>query len=907
MKINRWLTTLPLRLRSLFRRERVEQDLNEELQFHLDQKTQEYIASGLTPDEARRKARREFGCVELSKENCRDARRVSHIQDLLQDLGFGLRILRNSPGFAIVAILSLALGIGANTAIFELLDAVLLRTLPVAAPEQLAEIRLNHEGRIGSSVARQKEYSSAQWAQLEQQQQAFSAIAAWSTERFDLGKGGEARYAEGLWVSGDFFRVLQVNPVLGRLFSKSDDYRGCGVQGVVISDAFWQREFGGRANLIGNRLSLDGYPFQIIGVTPPSFYGLEVGRNFDVALPLCSEPAIQGEQGWTNDATTWWLAAIGRLKPGWTLERATAQLAAVTPGILATTLPSEYDSATRDKYLKFSFRLLPAATGVSSLQTQYQEPLFALLAISGLVLLIACANLANLMLARASAREKEMALRLTLGASRGRVLRQLLAESLLLAAIGAAIGMALAQGLSKFLVAFISNEGDPIFLPLWPDLRVLLFTMGLTVLTCLLFGVAPALQAAGSDPGAAMKGSGRGITTGRQSFVLRRGLIVSQVALSLVLLVAALLFVRTFRNLLALNAGLQQDNVLVADFDFSRLNLPIERRLEYRRQLLPSVRSTPGVDSAAQTSIVPLRGDGWNEFIDIPEAGIQRKLVDFDEVSAQYFQTLRIPLLAGRDFNENDTTNAPPVAIVNEKFSRTILGGGNAIGRTFRERQAGGKPDKVYQIVGLVGDTKYRDLRDDFNPIVFVAADQNRAPDPDSTIVIRSSGGVSPLVAGLKDTAQRMSPEIVLEFGVLRTSVLHGLMRERLMATLSGFYGALAAMLATVGLYGIISYMVIRRRNEIGIRMALGASKSSILKMILREGLGLVAVGLVIGTVLAIIGGKAARAMLFGVNPADPFTLAVAIGGMTLVAVAASLLPALRATGIHPMQVLREE
>ena len=907
MKINRWLTTLPLRLRSLFRRERVEQDLSEELQFHLDQKTQEYIASGLTADEARRKARREFGGVELSKENCRDARRVSHIQDLLQDLGFGLRILRNSPGFAIVAILSLALGIGANTAIFELLDAVLLRTLPVAAPEQLAEIRLNHEGRIGSSVARQKEYSSAQWEQLVQQQQAFSTIAAWSTERFDLGKGGEARYAEGLWVSGDFFRVLQVNPVLGRLFSKSDDYRGCGVQGVVISDAFWQREFGGRANLIGNTLSLDGYPFQIIGVTPPSFYGLEVGRNFDVALPLCSEPAIQGEQGWTNDATTWWLAAIGRLKPGWTLERATAQLAAVTPGILATTLPSEYDSATRDKYLKFSFRLLPAATGVSSLRTQYQEPLFALLAISGLVLLIACANLANLMLARASAREKEMALRLTLGASRGRVLRQLLAESLLLAAIGAAIGMALAQGLSKFLVAFISNEGDPIFLPLWPDLRVLLFTMGLTVLTCLLFGVAPALQAAGSDPGAAMKGSGRGITTGRQSFVLRRGLIVSQVALSLVLLVAALLFVRTFRNLLSLNAGLQQDNVLVADFDFSRLNLPIERRLEYRRQLLPSVRSTPGVDSAAQTSIVPMRGDGWNEFIDIPEAGIQRKLVDFDEVSAQYFQTLRIPLLAGRDFNENDTTNAPPVAIVNEKFSRTILGGGNAIGRTFRERQAGGKPDKVYQIVGLVGDTKYRDLRDDFNPIVFVAADQNRAQDPDSTIVIRSSGGVSPLVAGLKDTAQRISPEIVLEFGVLRTSVLHGLMRERLMATLSGFYGALAAMLATVGLYGIISYMAIRRRNEIGIRMALGASKSSILKMILREGLGLVAVGLVIGTLLAIIGGKAARAMLFGVNPADPFTLALAIGGLTLVALAASLLPALRATGIHPMQVLREE
>jgi len=900
-----WFYTLPLRLRSLFRRDRVERDLGDELQFHLEQKTQQYIAAGFTPYEARQKARRDFGGVELSKENCRDTRGVSHIQDLLRDLGFGLRMLRNSPGFAAAAILSLALGIGANTAIFQLLDAVLLRTLPVAAPEQLAEIRLDHEGRVGDSLARQKEFSSAQWQQLEQQQQAFSAIAAWSTERFDLGKGGQARYAQGLWVGGDFFRALALKPVLGRLFSKSDDYRGCGVQGVVISDAFWQREFGGRVNVIGDTLSLDRHPFQIIGVTPASFSGLEVGLNFDVALPLCSEAAIQG---WTDGMTTWWLAAIGRLKPGWTFERATAQLGAVAPTILAATLPSEYDAATREKYLRFRFRVLPAATGVSPLRTEYAAPsLFALLAISGLVLLIACANLANLMLARANAREREMALRLTMGASGGRLMRQLLTESLLLGVIGAAIGVALAQGLSKFLVAFISNEDNPIFLPLWPDVRVLLYTMGLALLTCLLFGVAPALQAARSDPGAVMKGSGRGITTGRQGFALRRALIVSQVALSLVLLVAALLFIGTFRNLLTLNAGLEQDNVLVADFDFSPLQLPVERRLEFKRQLWANVRSTAGVDCAAETTIVPMRGDGWNQFIDVPEAGIERKLVDFNGVSTQYFHTLGIPLLAGRDFQESDMTGSPLVAIVNEKFRRTVLGGGNAIGRTFLERQAGGRTNKVYQVVGLVGDTKYRDLRDEFNPIVFVAEGQNRTPDPDSTMLIRSSEGVSPLIAGLKDTGRRVSPEIVLNFSVLRTSVLHGLARERLMATLSGFYGALAAMLAMVGLYGITSYMVMRRRNEIGIRMAMGASESSILKMILREGLGLVAAGLVIGTILAVIAGRATRALLFGVNPADPITLALAIGGLTLVAVVASLLPAVRATGIHPMQVLREE
>jgi len=739
---------------------------------------------------------------------------------------------------------------------------------------------------------------------LEQQQQAFSALAAWSTERFDLGKGGEARYAEGLWVGGDFFRALEVNPVLGRLFSKSDDYRGCGVQGVVISDAFWQREFGGRVNVIGKTLSLDGHPFQIIGVTPPSFSGLEVGLNFDVALPLCSEPAIQG---WTDEVTTWWLAAIGRLKPGWTFERATAQLGAAAPAILESTLPAEYDAATREKYRRFRFRVLPAATGVSPLRTQYATPLFVLLAISGLVLLIACANLASLMLARASAREKEMAVRLALGASGGRLMRQLLTESLLLGVIGAAIGVALAEGLSKFLVAFISNEGNPIFLPLWPDLRVLFFTMGLAILTCLLFGVAPALQAARSHPGAVMKGNGRGITTGRQSFRLRRALIVSQVALSLVLLVAALLFVGTFRNLLTLNAGLEQDNVLVADFDFSPLQLSMERRLEFKRQLLAHVRSTAGVDSAAETTIVPMRGDGWNQFIDVPEAGMERKLVDFNGVSTQYFHTLRIPLLAGRDFKESDRTGSPLVAIVNEKFRRTILGGGNAIGRTFLERQAIGRTNKVYQIVGVVGDTKYRDLRADFSPIVFVAEGQNRTPDPDSTMLIRSSEGLSPLIAGLKDTAQRVNPEIVLNFSVLRTSILHGLARELLMAVLSGFYGALAAMLAMVGLYGIVSYIVVHRQNEIGIRMAMGASESTILRMILREGLGLVAVGLLIGAVLAVIGGRAARGLLFGVNPADPVTLALAIGGLTLVAVVASLLPAMRATGIHPMQVLREE
>jgi predicted permease len=826
---------------------------------------------------------------------------------LRYDVSQALRLLRLNPGFAALAILSLALGIGANTAIFELIDAVLMRTLPVPLPQQLADVREIHGGRIGNTVARQKEFSFAIWEQLRHEQRSFSSIAAWSTERFDLGQGGEARYAEGMWISGSFFHVLQVQPILGRLTAESDDSIGCGVRVAVISNAFWRREFGGRSNVVGNMVSLDGHPFEILGVTPPSFYGLEVGRNFDVAVPLCSEPVLHGEGAWTPDSTTWWLAAIGRLKDGWDIKQASAQLSGIAPGIFAATLPDQYDAAARRDYLRFSLEAHPAATGDSPLRRQYGKPLWILLSISGLVLLIACGNLANLTLARAGTRQREMALRLALGASRQRLIRQLLAESLLLAAGGAVFGIALAQALGRVLIAFIGNTQDPVFLPTYPDLRVLAFTLGVALLTCVLFGVAPAIQAANADPGTAMKASGRGVTAGRERFLLRRGLIVSQVALSLVLVVAALLFVRTFRNLTNLDVGFEQKNILVADFDFSPLKVPAANRLEFKRELLDKVRNTPGVLTAAETSIVPLRGDGWNEFIDIPDASVSRKLVDFNAASTRYFETLEIPLIAGRDFSESDTPASPLVAIANQQFARKFFPGSNPIGKTFEERRDGGKPNAIYRIVGLVGDTRYRDLHEDPGPIIFVDQYQIADPGTDSLFLVRSDETPSALIAAMKATAGQTSPAIVLNFDVLRTSVLGRLTRERLMATLSGFYGVLAIMLAVVGIYGIISYMVIRRRNEIGVRMALGAGKANVLGMILREVFALLAIGLVAGTGLAAGAGRAAESVLFGINPLDPLTLVVATAGLVFIALAASAIPATRAAGVDPMEVLREE
>jgi putative ABC transport system permease protein len=824
---------------------------------------------------------------------------------LLGDLRYGARLLARNPGFAIVAILSLALGIGANTAIFQLLDAVRLRTLPVKAPEQLAAVRIVNSPHCcnGDHYSPEAALTGGLWTRLREQQQGFSEIAAWAPDRFNLGHGGEARYASALLVSGDFFNVLGVQPLVGRLISPSDDYRGCGAQGAVLSYAFWQREYGGRAGVLGGKITLDGNPFQVMGVAPASFYGIEVGQNFDVAIAMCSQPVFSTKGPLMDSPVSWWIVTIGRLKQGWTLERASAQLDAISPGIFAATVPGEYDAIEKKDYLSFHLGALPAATGVSQLRNDYEDPLWLLLTLSGLVLLIACANLANLMLARASARQREMALRLTLGASRSRLIRQMLAESLLLAALGTFAGAALAQILSRALVAFLSTQQNRIFVELTPDWRVLGFAAGLAMLTCLLFGLAPAIQASRTEPGVAMKASGRGATAGRDRFLLRRALVVSQVAFSLVLLTGAFLFVRTFRNLLTLNAGFQQDHILVTNFDFSPLKLPPDNQMAYKRELIARMQAVPGVSSVAEVLVVPMSHSGWDNNIDIPD-GPQRQDVTLNRVSPGYFRTMETPMLAGRDFNATDAPKSPRVGIVNEAFARKFFGGGNPVGRVFNDA---GEADKTYQIVGLVGDTKYYQLREEDVPIAFVSFTQANGPGEFSWLMIRSDEPVLPLISSIKRAASDLNPALVLNFSVLKTQIREGLLRERLMATLSGFFGVLATILAMVGLYGIISYMVIRRRNEIGIRMALGANRGRILAMILREAGILVLIGLAVGTGLALAAGGAARSLLYGLKPTDPLTLGASILGLTLVALIASLLPAQRAATVHPMVALREE
>jgi len=909
MAFENWFYTVPLRLRSLFRRNRVEQDLKDEMQFHLEHRIEQEIANGASPEDARLGALRAMDGLEFQKEQCRDARRVNLAEDLLQDLRYGARQLRHSPGFTLAAVLSLALGIGANTAIFQLLDAVRLRTLPVTAPEELVSVHFAKGSHFnGWFSSRSAQFTYAQWDEIRRRQQAFSGVLAWSADRFNLAPGGEVRFAQGLYVSGDFFRNLGVTPVLGRVFTSADDQPDCGSPGAVLDYAFWQREFGGGVSVLSRTILLDGHTFPIVGVTPATFFGVEVGHRFDVAVPLCADSllAAPGEAR-IPKRTAWWLSIVGRLKPGWTAERASAHFQAISPALTQATLPEVYRADSAKQYLANKVVATGAGTGVSDLREHGSQPLFLLLCITGLVLLIACANLANLLLARASVREREIAVRLSIGASRARLVRQFLTESLLLAVMGAALGAGLAQAISRGLIVLISTPGDALFLGIGLDLRVLTFTAALAVATCVLFGLAPALTATHLGPAAAMRTGGRAITPGRRRFGLRRALVTIQVALSLMLLSGALLFVRTLHNLMTLDPGFRSEGVLAVDIDLARLGFNKERRAAVFNELRQRFAARPGVVSSAQVSIAPVSGSGWNDMVRTTTAQ-EGKSSMFDSVSPGYFRTLEIGFLAGRDFDDRDANPAPKVAIVNQAFARQFFGGQNPVGRTFNILENAGKPDSVYRIVGFVRNTKYYDLREDFSPIAYLPAAQPEGPPgTDTTFVLRAAAPMGDIMTGVKATVAEVNPAIQIEFHVLAGYIHDSLLRERLMATLTGAFGILAALLATVGLYGVIAYMVARRRNEIGVRIALGAGPVRVIRLVLGEALLLLAAGLVAGTALTLVASRAAASMLFGLKPYDPLTLIAAAGLLAAVALAAAWVPARRAAALSPVTALREE
>ena len=895
-----------------------ETEIIEEVSQHLSDRYYELVTNGTPEPAAHAQVMRELGSHQLLLELKRIEQPATEplalgsdsggnfVSGILYDLRYAWRLLRLNPSFTAVAVISLALGIGANTAIFELLNAVRLRSLPVKDPQQLALVKLDshNKGRTGEFRGNGSQNTYAQFQLIRERNQAFSNVAAWGTGTFDLASGGEVHYARGLYVSGDFFNVLGVGPLVGRILNSSDDVSGCGSPGIVISYPFWRREFAQDANIVGRKLTLDGHPFSVIGVTPPNFFGIEVGRQFDVALPMCSEAIMRPEKSSLTHLDHWWLTVIGRLKPGWTIEKASAQLAAISPAIFKETLPANYTAKSREGYLGFTLTAVPGSTGTSYLRRVYADPLSLLLAITALVLLIACANLANLMLARASAREREIAIRLALGAARRRLIRQLLTESLLIALIGAAAGLLIAHNVSKLLLGFLSTQDSPLFVDLSLDWRMFLFTAGMAAITCVLFGLAPALRATTTAPSRAMNASGRSVTSTRERSGLRRILVVTQVALSLVLVISAMLFVRSLNHLMQMEAGLRREGIQIAYVDFSRLKIPPEQRRAYKEQILQSIRALPGVTSAAQTNIVPISGSGWNENIIVDEKLMDD--ADFMRVSPQFFKTVETPLLLGRDFDSRDSATATNVAVVNQLFAEKMLKTDNPLGKIFTIKSYEDKVES-FQVVGMVKNAKYNDLRDDFRPLVYVPDAQDKQPDPFPGYLIRSDLPPDTIMAEVKDALSKTSPVISLDFRVFRTQIMESLARERMLAMLSGFFGVLAGVLAVVGIYGVISYMVVRRTNEIGVRMALGATRGNILTLILREAGILLAIGIVIGTGLTFAAARMVSSLLYGLKPTDIATYALAICSLATVTIAASLLPAQRASRLDPMAALRDE
>jgi len=887
------------RIRNAFRSNALSHDIDREMEFHLAERADELTASGMHPDEARREARRRFGNYSLLKERTRERDLATWLDSLIGDVRYALRGFRSAPGFALVAILSLGLGIGANTAIFTLIYAVLLKSLPVQHPEELLSVT-----RGGANS-----FTNPLWEQIRDRQDVFSGVLAYGETDFNLADGGEARNTAASWVSGDFFRTLGVRMVLGRPILREDDRRGCGGT-AVLSYGFWQSEFAGETQVLGRTVSLDGHPFQIIGVVEPGFRGLEVGRQTSLYVPVCSEAIIRGANSQLDHRSSWFLRIVGRPKEGMTVEQVRARLLAIVPGVLDATIPTNWTPEMRARYLREEFGVAPASQGFSDLRRMYSKALYVLMAIVAIVLLIACANVANLLLARATARQREIAVRLAIGADRRRLARQLVTESLLLSVAGAIVGGVFAAWGSRLLVRMLERTDHVVSLDLSLDLRVLSFTIGVAALTGLLFGLAPVWRAGRVDPHSALKAQGRGTIEGHTKLSVGKALVVGQIALSLVLVTAAGLLLGSWRKLATLDPGFRQDHVLIVNVDMRPARLPAELRGPTYVQTVERLRAIPGVRAASSSQLTPLGESSWNDDMHV-DGFTPRSREDavawMNNVGEGYFSTLGIPLVAGRDFGAHDKAGTSRVAIVSQFTAKKFFNDPTPIGKTFRLEEGPTGLGAPITIIGVVGDSKYQSLKEGTMPLVYFASRQEASLGPYTSYELRTDGSPMALVPAVKAVFAKMNPRISLDFIPLERQLAESLTMTRTVASLSGFFGGLALLLAVIGLYGIMAYGVARRRSEIGVRIALGAARSRVVRMVLGEVSRMVIAGIALGAVLAMAMTRLLSTLLYGVTPTDPRTLVVSGGLLLLVALLAAAKPAWRAAGLDPVAALRED
>ncbi|MDO8680674.1 MAG: ABC transporter permease [Acidobacteriota bacterium] len=894
---------------ALFHRRRAEQELDAELREFLDSAIEDKMRAGMSRESATRAARMELGSATAVKDRVRDVGWENIVETTWLDVRYAARTLRRSPGFTVVAVLSLALGIGANSAIFSLINTLMLRSLPVSHPEQLVELLSRYPGE-----PRMSSFSWRHYEHFRDHNQSFSDLLAVSRARFQVAaEGSEPEAIDGEYVAGNFFSALGVQPALGRVIDGQDDQLGSATAAsAVVSWSYWTNRLHADPAIIGKAIIVNGAPATVVGVAPQEFFGLQVGIRPSVWLPAAMEPMLQKPSRQLDG--TLGVGMLARLRPGITIERALAELRVLDRYRIEDFAKSRSAAFARD----FSIELEPAAAGFAALRDRFATSLVVLMGMVALLLLIACTNIASMLLARGAARQHEMAIRVSLGAGRVRLVRHVLAESLLLSAVGGLIGVALASVGAETLVRIMLSGREflrlqqRIVIDVQPDLQVLLFTAAVVVGTALLFGAAPAWHALTSAPASSLRVHGAaGETRSRRLF--GKTLVVLQVAFSVVLLSAASLFVHHLSNLRNQDFGFQRTSLLLVTLDPSKSGYAREQLFSPYQDLLGRLEGIPGVRSVTLSGVTPISGAGASRFIRVEgfdEAAEARRYVPLNWVGPRYFETFGTPLLAGREFTFADR-GGPPVAIVNRAMARYYFGDKNPIGGRFQfvgpsnSGITGAPPDQMYEIVGVVGDAKYLDLREIPPRTIYLNAYQEPRM-PANRFALRTTdrpGAVASEVhrivrEGLKTVA-------VSDVTTMDDLVDASVVPERVIAMLSSFFGGLGASLAALGLYGLLAYTVTRRTNEIGIRMALGAAKSDISRMVLRSALGLVCAGFVIGVPLALLSRRAASRVVsdLRVDSMWPFVLATAT--MLAIALVAAYVPARRAARVEPVEALR--
>jgi predicted permease len=837
------------------------------------------------------------------------------LEAALTDLRYGFRLLTKTPGFTAVAVLSLALGIGANTAIFTLIDAVLLRSLPLKNPQELVSLTIADpsEHRLSRWTDGNSEtaFPYTAFQDMRARNRVLSSLFAFkSAGRLNIQVSGTAELARGQLVTPDYFRSLGVRLILGRDFADEDGRAGAEPV-AIISYAYWQHRFGADPSVLDRRIAINGVSVTIVGVTMPEFFGLQAGSTVDLSMPFAVQPRVLPnlvEPGVSlfTAADHWWIEIMGRLKPGITDEQARANLDVIfRQSMLAGIPPAKADSAR----VLPGIHVAPGGRGLTSLRNQFSKPLFILMAVVGVVLLIACANIANLLLARATARQKEIGVRLSMGATRARLIQQLLAESLLLASLGGLAGLAFAYVGSSILVAMMQRGNYAIVLDLRPDMRVLAFTAAACLLTGLLFGLAPAIRAARVDLAPTLKQSASNLGAGHQRMRLTRSLVVSQIALSLVLLFGAGLFVRTLVNLQTQNIGFARDHLLLFGIAPREAGYQGARYANLCREIQSRVAVIPGVKSATSSLHLLLSGSMRGNGITVPgytPAPKQNMSVQVLPVGTDFISTMGISLLQGRDLTAHDDENAPKVGLINQTMARKYWAERNPVGQHFKM----GKLE--LEIVGVVQDAKYTSLRRETSPVVYHPYVQDIDSMPHMHFEVRTAGNATALIPAVRQAVRSIDSSLPLFDVLTQTQQIDELLlQERLFARLTGFFGALALLLVCVGLYGIMSYAVARRTSEIGIRMALGAQRGNILGMVLREVLLLVGIGVVLGIAGSFATARFAQAtvsgLLFGLKINDATVIVFAAVVLVAVATLAGWVPARRASRVDPMVALRYE